>query len=752
MPLHLSPPNKPMSTHTRLLATLSLASLALTLSLAAACSPPGKPIDGGWTKKPADSHTSTTTVAHPRTHATASTLPPPPDAEKRPVTTTLHGESRTDNYAWLRHREDPAVAAYLEAENAYFTRAMAHTERLQQRLYDEMLSHIKETDMQPPFREGGFFRYTRTEEGKAYPIYCRKRGSLDAPEEIILDVNALAEGHEYTAAANVEMSNDGRILAWSEDHTGGEKYVTRFRDLVTKRHWPEEIPNTTYSCAWAADNRTFFYVTLDHAMRPDKVWRHTLGDPPSNDVMVFHEPDERFFVNVGPTRSRDYILIQSGSMSTTEILFLSAHAPQGRFQPIIPRQDKVEYDADHHGEWFYIVTNEGGATNFKLVRTPVAASGSSGVETLIPESESVYLTGVNCFADHLVLTQRRDGLQSLRVRRFSDNAEHEVSFPERAYAVFPMQNETFDTPLLRFNYMSFITPPSVFDYDMNTKQRTLIREQPVPNYDRSLYTVERLEAPARDGRRIPISMVYRKGLKRNGANPCVLYGYGSYGASMEPYFDADNLTLLDRGVIYAVAHIRGGSELGRRWYEDGRLAHKMNTFTDFIDCAEYLIDRKYTNPDRLAVMGGSAGGLLMGAVANMRPDLFEAVVAVVPFVDVVNTMLDPAIPLTVTEWEQWGDPRTPDDFRRIRAYSPYDNVAQRGYPHMLVMTSLNDPRVAYWEPAKWTAKLRDMKTDDNLLLLRTNMEAGHGGASGRYNRLREEAIRQAFILDRLAVE
>lgn len=679
----------------------------------------------------------------------------PPVAAKKPRRFTNHGDVRIDDYYWLREKENPEVIAYLEAENAYTKAKMSHTEALQATLYKEMLGRIKETDLSAPHRKGEYWYYTRTEEGKAYTIYCRRKGSLDGPEEILLDGNALAEGQKYFAVGVYDVSDDHTMLAYSVDTTGGERYTLRFKDLRTGALSPESIPDTYYSSAWAADNRTFFYVTQDDASRPHRLWRHTLGADPKTDTLVHEEKDEMFFLSVGKTRSERFILCELGSMKTTEVRFLEATNPLGAFRPVAERRQDVEYSVDHHGEKFFIAANDK-AVNFKLMEAPVESPGVANWKEVIPHRDDVTIEGIDCFKGHLVVYERQGGNPTIRAFKLTGASEptapHAVAFPESAYDVSPGTNEEFDTTLLRFNYTSLVTPRSVFDYDMNTKERTLIKEQPVlGGYDRSKYSTERIWATAKDGKKVPVSLVYRKGLKLDGAAPCLLYAYGSYGSSSDPVFSSNNLSLLDRGFVYAIAHIRGGSEMGRTWYEDGRLRNKMNTFTDFISAAETLIRSKYTSPDRLAIYGGSAGGLLMGAVANMRPDLFKVVVAAVPFVDVMNTMLDPTIPLTVTEWEQWGDPNKPDDYKYMKQYSPYDNVERKRYPHILILTGLNDPRVAYWEPAKWTARLRAMKTDDNLLLLRTNMGAGHGGASGRYERLKELAIQQAFILDRIGV-
>ena len=682
----------------------------------------------------------------------------PPIAERRPHVTTLHGDTRTDNYFWLRDRNDPATIAYLEAENAYAKAVTAHTEPLQETLYKEMLGRIKETDLSAPSRRGDYWYYTRTEEGKPYAIYCRKRGSLDAPEEVLLDGNALAANQKYFRVGVYDVSPDHSTLAYSVDNSGAERYTMFFKDLRTGRVLEQTIKDTYYSSAWASDNRTFFYVTVDAASRPEKLWRYTVGAAPESATLAYHETDDRFFLTVERTRSEGYIFCSLGSMKTSEVRSIPADRPTEEFRPIVPRRQGVEYSADHRGQFFYIATNDN-AVNFKLMLAPVATSADEKTwSTVLPHRADETITGVDLFADHMVVSVRAGGLPTIRVRALTgagaDGADHTIAMPEPAYVAGVGANPEFKTSVLRFTYSSLVTPSSVFDYTMTSKARTLVKEQPVlGGYDRTRYTSERVWAPAPDGKRVPVSLVYRKGAPRDGSAPCLLQGYGSYGFSYDPSFNSGIVSLLDRGFVVAIAHIRGGSEMGRTWYEDGRLMNKKNTFTDFIAAAEHLIREKYTASDRLAITGGSAGGLLMGAVTNMRPDLFRVVVAAVPFVDVINTMIDETIPLTVTEWEQWGNPVSSErDYRYMLSYSPYDNVEAKRYPNMLVLAGLNDPRVAYWEPAKWTAKLRALRTDSNTLVLKTNMGAGHGGASGRYERLRETAFEYAFIIDRLGAD
>jgi oligopeptidase B len=673
--------------------------------------------------------------------------PKPPVAQIRPHVKTTHGEQRVDDYNWLRERGHPDVIAYLEAENAYTDARMKHTKKLQETLYQEMKGRIKETDLTVPVKVDDYYYYTRTFEGKQYRVHCRKRGSLDAEEEVLLDQNRLAEGHKYFRIGAFEVSPDHKLLAYSVNTSGDEVYTLRVKDLETGGLLLDEIPNTYYSVEWGNDNKTLFYTVLDDAKRPYKAFRHVLGTDVSRDRLVHYEEDRRFSVRLSKTRSRSYLLLNLGSQITSEVRYLDADRPDGEFVMVHPRQQGMEYDVSHHGDHFYIVTNDD-AINFKLVKTPISSPSKGNWTEVIPHRESVKLDGVDAFAGHFAIYERDQGLRRLRIVNLAGGDEHYVEFPEPVYTFYAMGNPEFHTKTLRYSYTSLITPRSVFEYDMDARTQELKKQQEVlGGYDPEQYESERIFATASDGTRVPISMVYRKGLARDGRNPMLLSGYGSYGASMDPWFSSARISLMNRGFVCATAHIRGGGEMGRPWYEDGKLLHKRNTFTDFIACAEHLIEEKYTSADRLVITGGSAGGLLMGAVTNMRPDLFNAVVARVPFVDVVNTMLDPAIPLTVTEFEEWGDPKQKTYYEYMMTYSPYDNVTAQNYPNVLVTAGVNDPRVQYWEPAKWTAKLRALKTDDNRLLLKTNMGAGHGGASGRYDALKERAFQYAFMLD-----
>jgi oligopeptidase B len=675
----------------------------------------------------------------------------PPVAEKQPQILELHGDRRLDNYFWLRDIDNPQVSAYLEAENTYTAAMMAHTQTLQTNLYNEMLARIQETDLSVPYRKDEYYYYLRTEEGKDYPIYCRKKGSLEAPEEVLLDENELAKGHEFFSLGVFDISPNHQILAYSVDTSGSEQYTLFFLDLTTFELASETIPDTYFSVAWANDNKTIFYTKIDEANRPYQLFRHTLGTAVEEDVLIYEELDDIYHLYVDKTRSEQYILMLLRSSITTEVHYLDANYPEGNWKIIHARTTGLEYDVDHHSDYFYIVTNDE-ATNFKLVKTLVASPGKENWQTVISHQEDVLLSGISLFANHLVIYERKGGLETARIRNLATGEESNITFPEPTYEFYEGSNPEFNTTILRFHYTSFITPASVFDYNMETNQRELKKETEVlGGYDRTQYQSEWLMATAEDGTKIPISIVYKRGIEKDSQNPLLLTGYGAYGASYPATFSSSRLTLLDRGVIFAIAHIRGGEEMGRKWYEQGKFLQKKNTFTDFIACAEYLINQKWTASDRLVITGGSAGGLLMGAVLNLRPELFKAVVAHVPFVDVVTTILDTSLPLSAMEWEEWGNPNDPVYYEYMKSYSPYDNVEAKDYPDMLITAGLNDSRVKYWEPAKWTAKLRELKTDNNILLLKTNMGAGHSGASGRYESLRELAFEYAFILDRLGL-
>jgi oligopeptidase B len=621
---------------------------------------------------------------------------------------------------------------------------MASTKPLQETLYQEILGRIQETDISVPVKRDDYFYYTRTEEGKAYSIHCRKRGALDAAEEILLDSNALAEGQKYFRLGNFAVSPDHLLLAYSTDLEGDETYTIQVKDLSTGQLLPDRIANTYYSLEWANDNRTFFYTVLDAAKRPYQAFRHELGA--ASDTLVYQEDDGRFNLGIAKTRSRRFLFIELASSVTSELRYLEAGDPRGDFRVMLPRRQDVEYDASHHGEYFYVRTNHQ-AKNFRLMRTPVAAPSSENWREVIPARPGVTIEGVDSFEDHVVVYERERGLEKICVRDGTGALAHYVEFPEPVYSVAAGGNAEYKTDVLRFNYTSLVTPPSVFDYNVHTRARELKKQYEVRGgYDASQYQSERIFATSPDGVEVPISLVYRRGVERNGASPLLLYGYGAYGHSIDPRFSSDRLSLLDRGFVFAIAHIRGGAELGEEWHDQGKLLQKKNTFTDFIACAEHLLAARYTSTDRLAMMGGSAGGLLMGAVLNLRPDLFHAAIAKVPFVDTLNTMLDPSLPLTIAEYEEWGNPEQEEFYRYIRSYSPYDNALPCEYPAMLVTAGLNDPRVSYWEPAKWVAKLRAMKKDSTVLLLKTDMGSGHFGPSGRYEGIKEVAFDYAFLL------
>ncbi len=693
------------------------------------------------------------TAAAPTWAQTTRTLPDPPVARVIAKTDTMHGDVRVDNYFWLRDRQNPEVISYLEAENRYSDSVMAPTRELQETLYQEMLGRIKQTDLSVPDRVGPYFYYTRTEEGKQYEILARRRGSLDAPEEVVLDLNQLAEGKRYFRLGANSVSPDHRMVAFSIDTTGSERFTLMVKNLETGEILPERVDSLGFGATWAADNRTLFYTRTDEANRPDRIFRHTLGTSPSQDQMVFHEPDVLFRVGVYRTKDDKYLVISSGSFTTSEAWVAPADRPGEQFRVVSPRQKDLLYSVSHQDGRFVIRTNADGANNFKLATAPESDPSRANWRDLVPHRETVLLEGFDVFRDHLVLYERTNALRQIRVRDIRSNNEHVIAFEEPVYTASPGSNPEYDTNMLRLGYQSMVTPYSVYDYNMATRQRELRKQNEVlGGYDPSQYATERTWARASDGTMVPISLVYKKPLVRDGSRPMLLYAYGSYGSSTDPTFSSGNLSLLNRGVVFAIAHIRGGQEMGRSWYDQGKMLNKRNTFTDFIASAEHLVRERYTSSERLAIRGGSAGGLLMGVVVNMRPDLFKVVVADVPFVDVINTMADASIPLTAGEWEQWGNPANEAEYRYMLSYSPYDNVERKAYPTMLVTTGLNDPRVAYWEPAKWVARLRTMKTDSNPLILRTNMGAGHGGSSGRYDALRETAFRYAFILHHLGID
>jgi oligopeptidase B len=677
----------------------------------------------------------------------AQQSPQPPVAPQIPTVTTLHGETRTDPYAYLRDKSHAETIPYIERENAYTELMTAHTKELEEQLYQEIIGRIKEDDAQVPVKRGEWYYYSRTERGKQYPIFARKRGSADAPEEIYFDQNKEAEGFGFYQLGGMEVSPDHQLLAVLVDTSGYEDFVLQIKDLRTGHWLPDRLEKLAFGLAWASDNRTLFYMTMDSAKRGDQVWRHVIGTPRAQDVSVYHERDVLFNVDVSRSRSDEWIVLGSSSFTSAEWYVVPAGEPTAAPRVIAPRRPGIEYSVSAGAGYFYILTNEN-ATNFKVMRARFDATTPAQWEEWLPHRDDIFVENVMPFREHIVVLQRREGLRRIAVTELAGGASHEVSFPESAYGVFPSGNPEFATRTLRFTYSSMVTPNSVFDYAMDTHQRELKkRDEVLGGYNPDRYAVERTYATARDGTRVPVSLVYKKGLVRDGRRPLLLYAYGSYGATMEPTFSSVRFSLIDRDFIFAIAHVRGGEEMGRRWYDDGKMLRKMNTFTDFIDVADHLVREGYTSADRLAANGGSAGGLLMGAIVNMRPDLFKVVVADVPFVDVINTMLDASIPLTAQEWEQWGNPTVLEHYRYMLQYSPYDNVERKAYPRLLVMSGLNDSRVAYWEPTKWVARLRAMKTDQHPLLLKMNMGAGHGGGSGRYERYRELAFRYAFIVD-----
>ena len=690
----------------------------------------------------------------------------PPVAKIIDHETEIHGYRRSDPYAWLKTKDDPEVVAYLEAENAYAGHEMAHTEALQKTLYEEMVERIQETDLSVPVRIDSYLYYSRTEQGRQYPIFCRKEGDHDASEEILLDLNAEAEGVDYLSLGLFEVSPDHRILAYSLDTSGAESYTLFFKDLASGQTLDDRIEGVSYSLEWANDSRTIFYTVEDHAKRPCRLLRHELGQT-GDDAIVFEEPDELFRVGLSKTKDHAFLVLGVASIETSECRVLDAdlNEPASRHGPVFrliePREQGHRYSIEHRDGLLYILSNRD-APNFKLMTAPVGSSLEANWQEMIAHDPGIMLNGLDMFEDFLAIYERRSGLRSIRILAFEDEREgldasstpagHEIAFDEPVYTVRGGRNPTYRSRTLRFSYTSLTTPASVYDYDMVTKERVLLKRQPVlGDFNVEDYESERLFVTADDGAKVPVSLVYRKGLERNGDNACLLYGYGAYGASMDPGFSSHRLSLLDRGMIYAIAHTRGGQEMGRQWYDQGKFLNKRKTFEDFVAAGQALIDGGYTRSDRLVIMGGSAGGLLVGAVLNMAPDLMKAAVAKVPFVDVINTMLDESLPLTIPEYEEWGNPNDLEYFDYIQGYSPYDNVEAKDYPHILVTAGLNDPRVHYWEPAKWTAKLRATKTDDNRLLLKTNMGAGHGGASGRYDALKELAFDYAFILDALGV-
>jgi oligopeptidase B len=677
----------------------------------------------------------------------AADLPKPPVAKKVPVTLTKFGDTRVDDYFWLREKDKPEVIEYLKAENAYAEAATRHLEGFREKLYKEMLSRIKETDESVPYLYRGWWYYTREVEGLQYPIYCRRKGSMEAPEEVMLDVNELARGKAYTGVDFWEVSPDGNHLAYAADFTGYCEYTVYVKDLRSGDLLVDRLERVD-SIAWA-DARTIFYTQQNAAKRPDRLFRHRLGE--ARDALVWEEKDELFNLGVGTTRSREWVVATSASKDTSEVRVVPAVQPEAPARPVARRRTGHEYYVDHHGGEFWIRTNDKGR-NFRLVRAPVTDPAPRNWKQVLPHRKAVMLEDFDLFRGFWVAKERDDGVPRLRVTDFATGGHHYIDMPEAVYSTGPGTNAEFDTGLFRFVYQSYVTPRTTYDYDVAKRSRTLLKQQPVlGGYKPEEYDSAMLMAPAKDGTKVPVSLVWKKSLRGGTPQPLLLYGYGSYGYPMDVHFRSSRLSLLDRGMVFAIAHVRGGGDRGRVWYDEGKLAKKMNTFTDFIAAAEFLVARGWTAPDRLVIQGGSAGGLLVGAATNLRPDLFRAVVSQVPFVDVVNTMLDATLPLTTQEYVEWGNPNKERDYRTIRAYSPYDNLGARAYPAMLVEASLNDSQVPYWEAAKYVARLRTLKTDGNVLLLKTILEAGHGGASGRYDALKELAFTYSFVLDQLGL-
>ncbi len=676
--------------------------------------------------------------------------PIPPKAAKIPKILTEHDDVRIDNYYWLNNPDDPNVIEYLNAENEYYTKMTAHTDGLKKSLFEEMKARIKEDDESVPYKLNGFYYITRYEKGKDYPIHTRKKGSLDAEEEILLNVNEMAKGHAYYNLGGMGISEDNKLLSFGVDTLSRRKYDIFIKNLETGEIYPERIPITTGSSTWGSDNKTLFYTRKDEkTLRANRIYRHILGTDPTKDELVYTETDETFGTYVYKSKSRKYLIIGSYSTLTSEFRILRADDPQGEFQIFQKRERGLEYSISHYGENWYVLTNKDKATNFKLMKTPERETEKEHWREMIPHRQNVLIEDIDVFKDYLVVSERNNGLSQIHIKKWDGKENYYLPFDNETYTAFTTQNPEFDTKVLRYGYNAMNTPASIIDFDMETRKKTVLKETEVQGgkFDKNNYGSERLWATAPDGKKIPVSVVYRKGINKDGKNPLLIYAYGSYGSTIDPYFSTVRLSLLDRGFVFAIAHVRGGEYLGRQWYEDGKLLKKTNTFTDFVAASQYLIDEGYTSSKHLYASGGSAGGLLMGAVSNLAPHLYNGIIASVPFVDVLTTMLDDSIPLTTGEYDEWGNPNELEYYHYIKSYSPYDNVEKKDYPNMLVTTGLHDSQVQYWEPAKWVAKLRDMKTDNNLLLLHTNMEAGHGGASGRFEALKEVAMDYAFLLD-----
>ncbi len=679
-----------------------------------------------------------------------STKIQPPIAKMIPHELEKHGHVRIDNYYWLNDRENPEVIDYLNKENDYYNQSTAHTKDFQKDLFEEMKARIKEDDSSVPYFYNGYYYITRFEKGKDYPIHSRKKGSLDAKEEIMFDCNEMAKGHSYFNLNGISISEDNKWVSFGLDTVSRRQYTIQIKNLETNEILPLKIENTTGGATWASDNKTLFYSRKDEVtLRPDRIYKHKLGSNPSEDVVVYFEKDDTFNVSIYKSKSKKYLIISSESTLTSEFQILLSSTPDEQFKVFQKRTRELEYSISHYEDSFYIVTNKDDATNFKVMKTPEDKTSKENWVDLIPHREEVLLEGIDIFKDYLVVSERFDGLNKIRIMPWSGEGEYYLPFELETYTAYTTTNIDFDTEILRYGYQSMAIPSSVIDFNMRTKEKTILKEQEVlgGKFDKNNYIEERIWATAQDGTKIPMSMVYRKGLELNGKNPFLLYAYGSYGMTMEPYFSTTRLSLLDRGFIYAIAHIRGGEDMGRMWYEDGKLLKKKNTFTDFIDCSKHVISEKYTSEEHLYAEGGSAGGLLMGAIINMNPELYNGVIAQVPFVDVVTTMLDDTIPLTTGEYDEWGNPNVKKYYDYMLSYSPYDNVKEQDYPNLYISTGLHDSQVQYWEPAKWVAKLRVLKTNSKQLFMDTNMDAGHGGASGRFESLKEVAKEFSFLLD-----
>ncbi len=673
-----------------------------------------------------------------------------PSADKIAKTMEIHGDVRVDNYYWLNDKENAEVIDYLERENDYYSKMTAHTDGFKKELFEEIKGRIKEDDASVPYKYNGYYYITRFEKGKDYPIHTRKKGSMDAEEEIMFDVNEMAKDHAYYALGGINVSPDNKLVAFGVDTVSRRKYTIHIKNLETGKISEENIPVTTGGSTWANDNKTLYYTKKDEqTLRSNQIFKHVLGTSLNNDKLIFTEEDETFNTYVYKTKSKKYIVIGSSSTLTSEYQILNADKPEGDFKMFQKRERGLEYNFSHYQDQFYLVTNMDGATNFKLMKTSENKTGKENWEEVIPHREDVLLEDIDIFKDYLVVSERKNGLNELRIIKWEDNSEYFLPFDNETYTAYTSTNLDFDTTVLRYGYNSMTTPSSVIDFDMSTKEKTVVKETEVlgGKFDKDNYESKRIWATAADGTQIPISIVYKKGIKLNGKNPFLMYAYGSYGSTIDPYFSYARLSLLDRGFVFGIVHVRGGEYLGRKWYEDGKLLKKKNTFTDFIDASKYVIDQKYTSAEHLYASGGSAGGLLMGAIVNMSPEIYNGVIASVPFVDVMTTMLDDTIPLTTGEYDEWGNPNEKESYDYMRSYSPYDNVTKTNYPNMLVTTGLHDSQVQYFEPAKWVAKLREYKTDNNQLLFHINMDAGHGGASGRFEALKEVAVDYAFLLD-----